>query len=96
MPSVEWNKYWDRYEWTHDGEEWDGQARYCGQPYDAWKASLLETFVQDDLQPSSVVLEIAPGHGRWSEYLIGKAGRVLLVDLNPGCIEFCRKRFADR
>jgi len=96
MPSVEWNKYWDRYDWSRDGEEWDGQARYCGQPYEAWKAALLETFVRDELDPSKTVLEIAPGHGRWSEYLIAHAGRVFLVDLNPQCIEFCRERFGDR
>ena len=33
-------KTWDReHHWAHDGDEWDGQARYCGVPYDEWKSS---------------------------------------------------------
>jgi len=96
MPSVKWNRYWERYDWPQDGDEWSLQAAWCGQPYETWKASVQEAFLRPNLTPASVALEIAPGHGRWSEFLVEHAARVHLVDLNPSCIEFCQRRFAGR
>jgi SAM-dependent methyltransferase len=95
MPSIKWNECWNDYAWVNDGDEWDGQAKYCHQPYEAWKASLVETFIQANLPPSSVALEIGAGHGRWSPYLIQGAARVILVDMNPSCVAFCREKFSD-
>lgn len=95
MPSIKWNEYWDRYDWSQDGDEWSGQAEYCNQPYELWKKSLIETFVKENLRPTSVALEIAPGHGRWSSYLVQNTEHVHLVDLNPSCIAFCKERFSD-
>lgn len=40
------------------------------------------------------MLEIGPGHGRWSVELAGLARRLWLVDLSPSCIEACRRRLA--
>jgi len=95
MPSVRWNRYWARYGWPRDGEEWDGQARHCGQPYEAWKQALLSDLVDGRIGPESVVLEIAPGHGRWTAELLERSRRMILVDLNAECIEHCRARFGD-
>ena len=96
MPSTDWNKTWDkRYDWSRGGDEWTGQAEYCGQPYEDWKRSLLETFAQPNLAPTSVALEVAPGRGRWTEFLVANAAKVHLFDLNDSCIEACRQRFAD-
>jgi ubiquinone/menaquinone biosynthesis C-methylase UbiE len=95
MPSVDWNlKVWDRaYAWEKDGDEWDDSARFCGVPYDKWKDSLARTFLIANLRPNSEVLEIGPGHGRWSSLLPNRipAGNLHLVDLSPSCIEFCKK-----
>jgi SAM-dependent methyltransferase len=88
-----WN---DQHAWPSDGDEWNGSAKFCGQPYDAWKDSLVETFLLPHLTPTSRVLEIAPGHGRWSSYLVEQAAHVDLVDLSESCISFCRDKFADR
>jgi ubiquinone/menaquinone biosynthesis C-methylase UbiE len=98
MPSVEWNlQTWNtNHDWRAQGDEWSGMAEYCGQPYERWKQSLIETFMLPYLGADRDVLEIAPGHGRWSETLIDHARHVTLVDLSPVCIEACRKRFADR
>jgi ubiquinone/menaquinone biosynthesis C-methylase UbiE len=41
------------------------------------------------------VVEIAPGRGRWTRFLLPLAERLHLVDQSPECIEHCRKRFAD-
>jgi ubiquinone/menaquinone biosynthesis C-methylase UbiE len=87
-------KLWDQsYAWPKDGDEWDGQARFCGQPYDLWKRSVMETFLLPHVRTDSVVLEIAPGHGRWSKDLI-HCRELILVDLSPSCIEFCKALFA--
>lgn len=94
MPTVRWNRYWERYDWRADGEEWDGQARACGQPYEEWKRSLVESFAGDERVLGRRVLEIAPGHGRWTATLVERARELWLVDLNASCIEHCRRRFA--
>jgi ubiquinone/menaquinone biosynthesis C-methylase UbiE len=87
-------KYWDQdYLWTKDGDEWDSQAQYCGTPYETWKRSLIESLIYPNIGENSTVLEIAPGYERWSESLIERAPTVILVDVSPSCIDFCRNRF---
>src|SRR4029077_16137409 len=43
---------------------------------------------------SSMVLEVAVGHGRWTPFLARRAQRYIGVDFSLSCIDFCRKRFA--
>ena len=84
---------WDQnYHW--DGDEWQGQARVCGVPYEEWKQSLIDHLIVPYLEPGGTALEIAPGHGRWSEALAARAGRLVLVDLSPSCLAFCQQRFS--
>ena len=98
MPDLEWNlKVWDKaYPWPADGDEWSQQAEFCGVPYAKWKEELAETFLIANIKPSSAVLEIGPGHGRWSGQIPARipSGMLYLVDLSPSCIEYCRKKFA--
>lgn len=94
MPTVAENKYWNSYNWPLDGDEWDDQAAACGVPYPLWKQSLVETFIAPHVGADAVVLEIAPGHGRWTPYLAMPARRYVGVDMNPTCTDYCRKRFA--
>ncbi len=97
MPSVEWNRaaWSQRHGWEQHGDEWSGMAAACGQPYEQWKAALVETFIVSSLTPTSDVLEIAPGHGRWTEHLLAGAGSVEIVDINQDCLDVCRVRFDD-
>lgn len=86
---------WDEeYAWPQDGDEWSGQANRCNQPYEEWKQSIVDSFISPNISETSAVLEIAPGHGRWSEEIISRSRQATLVDLSPACIEFCRQRFA--
>ena len=64
--------------------------------YDAWKASLVEHLIAPHAAADAHVLEIAPGHGRWTAYLTEQFGHVTAVDLSPSCIAFCKARFSDR
>lgn len=41
------------------------------------------------------VLEIAPGHGRNTEFLRRRAQSIFLVDVNQTCIDACRERFGE-
>lgn len=87
---------WDEaYQWPEDGDEWSGQARYCNQNYEDWKSSIVDTFINPYLSRDSSVLEIAPGHGRWTQDIIGNCGQLTLIDLSPSCIAHCRKLFSD-
>lgn len=99
MPDISWNlKVWDKaYAWTQDGDEWCQQAEACGVPYEKWKDQLARTFLIPNLHPDSTVLEIGPGHGRWSALIPHRIpkGILHLVDLSPSCIEFCKKRLVE-
>jgi SAM-dependent methyltransferase len=80
---------WDKsYVWTQAGEEWSAtwgsaEAQWFGCLYPR-----IHNFV-----PAPTILEIAPGHGRWTKYLKDLASQLLIVDIAPNCIEACRERF---
>jgi SAM-dependent methyltransferase len=42
------------------------------------------------------VLEIGPGFGRWTEFLVKSCDQLVLVDLSQQCIDACRQLFRDR
>jgi SAM-dependent methyltransferase len=44
--------------------------------------------------PDKVCLEIGPGGGRWTQFLVG-ARELILVDLNPEFFEYLRGRFPE-
>jgi ubiquinone/menaquinone biosynthesis C-methylase UbiE len=97
MPTKDWNREaWGReHEWEEGGDEWSGMAAHCKVPYPEWKRGLIEAFLLPHLGPDRDVVEIAPGHGRWSETIIPASRSVRLVDLNPECLQACKERFAD-
>ncbi|HVY08723.1 MAG TPA: class I SAM-dependent methyltransferase [Mycobacteriales bacterium] len=77
---------WD---WSTGGEEW---STWWGGTPSLWFGGLLpriHAFV-----PAGTILEIAPGFGRWSQYLKDMCDQLVLVDLAPKCIEHCQQRFA--
>lgn len=87
---------WDMQDpWSKDGDEWDGQARACGIAYDDWKAGITARY-GPLLASRGTVLEIGPGHGRWSEWLVERADRLVLCDISPNCLDACRGRLAGR
>ena len=87
---------WDHCDpWLKDGDEWDGQSRKCGVAYADWKAGVMDRYLPL-FRPDGVVVEIGPGHGRWSELLIQQAGLLVLCDVSPNCLDACRQRLAGR
>lgn len=82
-----WQAGWD---WSTEGDEW---SEWWGGTPALWHGALLpriHAFV-----PAGTILEIAPGYGRWTQYLKDLADELVIVDLTERCIEGCRRRFAD-
>lgn len=91
MPTIQENlAFWDGVnDWSRQGDEW---SRPWGGTELEWWGSIfprLRTFL-----PAGVVLEIAPGFGRWTQFLVGLSHRLILVDLSERCIEACKQRFS--
>ena len=91
MPSVADNRrmFSQTWRWSEAGDEWS--ARWGGTER-FWQEAILpriQAFV-----PAGVILEIAPGFGRWTRYLKDLCRRLVLVDLSERCIRECRERFA--
>lgn len=76
--------------WLAEGDEWSGP---WGGSESLWWGTLLpriHAFV-----PAGVLLELGPGHGRWSRYLRQHTDRLVLVDVAENCIHACRRRLGD-
>lgn len=92
MPEISWNKtYWDgQYDWLDAGEEW---SETWGGSEAQWFGCLYPRLHR--LLPARKILEIAPGYGRWTKYLLRECTEKLVgVDLSDECIQACRKSFA--
>lgn len=91
MPSISFNKTtWDgKYDWANRGDEWSAA---WGGPFMQWHGSLLPR-IKAHL-PAKRILEIAPGYGRWTEYLKDLCEHLTAVDLSEECINACKQRFS--
>ena len=48
-----------------------------------------------DIQPSDVVLEVGPGKGILTQFLIEKAKNVIAVEKDAALVEYLREKFKD-
>ena len=76
---------WSNWDWSKHGEEWSNTPE--------WKNNLIEHVLKPNVPINSNILEIGPGAGRWTEHLVERAARLILIDLVPKCIEICKERF---
>jgi SAM-dependent methyltransferase len=80
------NKYiWDNWDWSVKGEEWT--------PSQLWKESVAKAFIDPYFSGLGTVVEIGPGAGRWTEYLIERVDHLIGIDISDACVVECRKRF---
>jgi SAM-dependent methyltransferase len=90
MPSIEDNKkYWTEYDWHQGGEEWSAAF---GSTATQWFGALLPRIHR--FLPANTILEIAPGFGRWTQFLAGHCNRLIGIDLCENCVLACKQRFA--
>jgi hypothetical protein len=90
--SVERNRWaWDvKYPWADGGDSW---SERWGGPAKQWHGAILPRI--SAFLPARTCLEIAPGYGRWTQFLKDACERLIIVDLSSRCIAACQQRFAD-
>jgi len=80
---------WSSYDWSAGGDEWS--APWGGVDLQWWGCiwPRIQAFL-----PADTIVEIAPGFGRWTQFLKDQCRRLVLVDISERCIEACKRRFA--
>lgn len=93
MPDLDWNKAtWDgAYDWSGRGHEWSDPWGGSGGMFFATLMPRIGAAL-----PAESVLELAPGHGRCTAFLLRFCKRYHGIDLSRQCVDFCRTRFAGR
>lgn len=87
MNSLQANKViWESWDWSGKGDEWTISPE--------WKRSVVRNFIDPYFDCCHSILEIGPGAGRWTEFLVPKAQRFVGIDISEACVAECRKRFA--
>jgi SAM-dependent methyltransferase len=91
VQTTQWNRrFWnERFDWSDGGDEWSGK---WGNPEKQWYGSILPRIAE--YLPTGRCLEIAPGFGRWTQYLLELSDEVIAVDLCQNCVDACQQRFA--
>ncbi len=83
-------KFWnEEYDWPSEGDEWSAQF---GGTEAMWWFVIYPRIHQ--FLPAGKILEIAPGYGRWTQFLRLYCHSLVAVDLSEKCIEHCKRRFA--
>jgi SAM-dependent methyltransferase len=73
-----------------DGEKW---SKSWGSSRAQWQVTIEPRIA--DLVQEERILELAPGRGRWTKYLADLCRSLVIVDISPGCIAYCREKFRD-
>lgn len=75
--------------WVNDGHEW---SEYFGTTDNLWN------IIYPKIKPylNGETLEIAPGFGRITEYLLKETSGLSIVDLNSICIDKCKEKFGNK
>lgn len=91
MPTIDENihEWGSRFDWTERGDEWS--APFGGSER-LWSGVVYPRIMA--FLPAGHILEIAPGHGRMTQFLLPACARLTAVDLNASCVAACRERFA--
>src|SRR5689334_2178809 len=79
MPDLEENAaYWDGgFHWRYGGDEW---SRWWGTPEAQWRATIYPRIAE--YLPVRRLVEIAPGYGRWTQFLRDSCDELVAIDLS--------------
>jgi ubiquinone/menaquinone biosynthesis C-methylase UbiE len=91
MPTLDQNiDKWDiSYDWTKNGDEW---SVAWGGTENLWWWVIYPRIA--NYIKCKTILEIAPGRGRFTQYLKNYCEKLYAVDISANCIEYCKKRFS--
>jgi ubiquinone/menaquinone biosynthesis C-methylase UbiE len=85
---------WNACDWSHASEEWTLHVKKNrGLDPNKWKASIVDEMILKYIIKDSIVVEIGPGSGRWTEILQPMCLRLLLLDISDKCLSICKERF---
>jgi SAM-dependent methyltransferase len=85
--NIEEQRLWNlNSNWTIDGHEW---SKSFGTTEELWNNEIFDKIKEFR---GKKILEIAPGFGRITQFLSILAGELIIVDLNPLCIEKTRAK----
>jgi SAM-dependent methyltransferase len=85
--NIEEQRLWNEENmWSMDGHEW---SKSFGTTEDLWNKHIFDTIKEFR---GKKILEIAPGFGRITQFLSILAGELIVVDLNPLCIENTKEK----
>lgn len=92
MGTIEENKkIWnDEYTWPINGDEWSSG---WGGSKSQWHSMIYPRIHKYIEERNICILEIAPGYGRWTNFLKDFSKQLDIVDLSVNCINACKKRF---
>jgi ubiquinone/menaquinone biosynthesis C-methylase UbiE len=91
MPTIRENYIaWSSYKWPERGDEWS--TVWGGTEY-LWYGAIFPR-IQAFL-PAENILEIAPGYGRCTQFLLSFCKELIIVDIGKNCIKTCKERFKD-
>jgi SAM-dependent methyltransferase len=80
--NIEEQRLWNNEDlWSVDGHEW---SKSFGTTEDLWNNEIFDKIKEFR---GKKILEIAPGFGRITQFLSILASELIVVDLNPTCIE---------
>ena len=97
MPSLEWNKErWGKeHDWSAHGDEWSYSFGSASVHWYAFMLPRIHRFLPDATSDSRIV-EIAPGHGRWTQFLLMHCKKLAAYDVTEECISYCNRRFTEQ
>lgn len=83
-------QFWNQeYDWLQAGDEWSAEF---GGTEALWFFVLYPRIHR--FLPTGRILEIAPGYGRWTQFLKDGCRSLVGVDIAEKCISACKERFA--
>lgn len=89
MPTIEENICWKDYNWSKNGNEWSKNWHSV----EAQWLFFLYPRIKKFLLSKSTILEIAPGYGRWTQFLLKNCKKYIGIDLNENCTIHCKAKF---
>src|ERR1700694_3836696 len=91
MPDIDWNRtFWSDYGWPADGEEWSSE---WGDAKTQWWATIMPRIAR--CVPAGRIVEIAPGRGRWTRFLLNCCQSYGGYDVSAACVNYCRTQFKE-
>ncbi len=78
-------EWWNRHDWSQGGEEWT--------PNVEWKSALVNRFLNVYVPEGGTAVEIGPGGGRWTEFLLRRSQTLFVVEVSERALDLCRTRF---